>query len=307
MKTFAPQYYTRFKCRADKCEHTCCAGWEIDVDGITLNKYRKVDGEMGERIKKSLTEGDGALCFALKEDKCPFLNEKGLCDIITFLGEDYLSQVCADHPRFRNFQLNRTEVGVGLTCEEACALVLNSDDSLLVEIADDGQREDTDEWEVYLLEKREKLFHLVNSDEDFSKKCKGAMDEVGASLPTLDVNAWREIYLSLERLDEKWTDVLAKLQPLGKIRDQKIYARVLNYMLFRHVLGAENDSDLRARVAFCVHATYFISAVAVALEKQGEKNADEESARLYSSEIEYSDDNLYSLIDLFSTINENDA
>jgi hypothetical protein len=78
-------------------------------------------------------------------------------------------------------------------------------------------------------------------------------------------------------------------------------------MVFRHVLSAENESDLRARVAFCVHATYFISAVADMLEKKGEKNADEESARLYSSEIEYSDDNLYSLIDLFSTINENDA
>lgn len=307
MKTFAPQYYTRFKCRADKCAHTCCAGWEIDVDGITLNKYNKVDGEMGERLKKSLTEGDGALCFALKEDKCPFLNENGLCDIITVLGEDYLSQVCADHPRFRNFQSNRTEIGVGLTCEEACSLVLRSDDNFLVEIDGDGKNEKLDEWETYLLEKRDKLFHLINDNDDFDEKIKAVLDEVGASEPNLNLSAWREIYLSLERLDEKWTDVLANLRQFGKIRDQKIYARVLNYMIFRHVLSAENESDLRARVAFCVHATYFISAVADMLEKKGEKNADEESARLYSSEIEYSDDNLYSLIDLFSTINENDA
>ena len=72
-------------------------------------------------------------------------------------------------------------------------------------------------------------------------------------------------------------------------------------MIFRHILDAENESDLRARTSFCVHATYFISAVADILEKEGEKNADEEGARLYSSEIEYSDDNLYSLIDLFAT------
>ena len=40
MKLFAPKYYGSFKCIADKCEHSCCIGWEIDIDDTTLKKYR---------------------------------------------------------------------------------------------------------------------------------------------------------------------------------------------------------------------------------------------------------------------------
>ena len=66
MKTFAPRYYNRFKCRADKCAHTCCAGWEIDVDGVTLSKYNSVGGEMGERIKKKPNGGGRGALFCIK-------------------------------------------------------------------------------------------------------------------------------------------------------------------------------------------------------------------------------------------------
>ena len=301
MKIFAPQYYKKFNCRADKCAHTCCAGWEIDIDEATLNKYNSLGGEFGKRIKKSITTGDGMPCFALIDDNCPFLNESGLCDIITNLGEEYLCQICADHPRFRNFTTSRTEIGLGLACEEAASLVLSSDEYDLVKIDGDNESEELSEWESFLLVKRELLFNLAKSNEDFEKKCQAILMEVGAQVPSLSAAEWKKIYLSLERLDEKWSQVLENLQPLNAVRDEKIYTRVLVYMLFRHILDAQDDADLKSRVAFCVHATQFISAVADTLQGLGESESDCESARLYSAEIEYSDDNLYALIDLFDT------
>ena len=36
MKLFAPEYYKQFKCIADKCTHSCCIGWEIDIDEEAL-------------------------------------------------------------------------------------------------------------------------------------------------------------------------------------------------------------------------------------------------------------------------------
>ena len=39
MKLCAPKYYKKFRCIADKCEHNCCVGWEIDVDESALEKY----------------------------------------------------------------------------------------------------------------------------------------------------------------------------------------------------------------------------------------------------------------------------
>ena len=36
-----PDYYDRFACIADRCEETCCAGWQIVIDEDALEKYRE--------------------------------------------------------------------------------------------------------------------------------------------------------------------------------------------------------------------------------------------------------------------------
>ena len=40
-----PDYYDKFKCIADKCPDTCCAGWQIVIDEASLEKYKKLKGE----------------------------------------------------------------------------------------------------------------------------------------------------------------------------------------------------------------------------------------------------------------------
>ena len=42
MKLYAPSYYKSFKCIADKCRHSCCIGWEIDIDDDTFEYYKTV-------------------------------------------------------------------------------------------------------------------------------------------------------------------------------------------------------------------------------------------------------------------------
>ena len=36
-----PNYYDKFKCVADKCIDTCCAGWQILIDDESMEKYNK--------------------------------------------------------------------------------------------------------------------------------------------------------------------------------------------------------------------------------------------------------------------------
>ena len=43
MKTVVPSYYKEFRCIADKCNHSCCKGWEIDIDDETYKKYAESD------------------------------------------------------------------------------------------------------------------------------------------------------------------------------------------------------------------------------------------------------------------------
>ena len=50
MKLYAPDYYTKFACIADKCQHSCCIGWEIDIDEETLSYYNSVSGDFGNRL-----------------------------------------------------------------------------------------------------------------------------------------------------------------------------------------------------------------------------------------------------------------
>ena len=85
MKVIVPDHYKEFKCIAGACEDTCCAGWEVDVDEDSYRFYKEAGGEIGKRLADVMipkAEGDGC-SFRLTPDKrCPFLNEKNLCDNI---------------------------------------------------------------------------------------------------------------------------------------------------------------------------------------------------------------------------------
>ena len=50
----APAYYPRFSCIADKCRHSCCIGWEIDIDSDTLQTYAGMADGYGKTIRASI-------------------------------------------------------------------------------------------------------------------------------------------------------------------------------------------------------------------------------------------------------------
>ena len=158
-----PDYYENFTCIADKCKHSCCVGWEIDIDEETLRYYQTVGGAFGERLRAGIEIGEDCACFRLGEDeRCPFLNESGLCDIILYLGEESLSQICTDHPRFCSFYSDRTEIGLGLCCEEAGRRLLSQKDKInLVVLRDDGEEDLASEEETAFFMKRGRLFEMA--------------------------------------------------------------------------------------------------------------------------------------------------
>ena len=103
MKLYAPSYYKDFVCIADKCQHSCCIGWEIDIDDESARKYATLDTDYGQCINSSI-DFDDIPHFRLGDDeRCPHLADSGLCNIICELGEDFLCDICREHPRFYNF------------------------------------------------------------------------------------------------------------------------------------------------------------------------------------------------------------
>ena len=69
MKLYAPQYYKDFKCIADKCDHSCCIGWEIDVDGEALERYEGLSGGYGDAVKDSISYDGHIYSLFIPEDE----------------------------------------------------------------------------------------------------------------------------------------------------------------------------------------------------------------------------------------------
>ena len=120
-----PEFYDRFACKAGGCRHSCCRGWEIDVDDESAALYRALSGELGDELRASLIEDGGGFHFRLdSEERCPFLRRDGLCRLILALGEEGLCDICAMHPRFFGELGEYSFSGLGLSCERVCELLL---------------------------------------------------------------------------------------------------------------------------------------------------------------------------------------
>ena len=117
------EIYSEFKCKADKCKHSCCNGWEIDIDEDTLEYYQDLDSELGNEIRQNIHWGEDAFFELTPDKRCPFLNSNGLCRIIEELGEDGLCDICRLHPRFYENINDYNLAGVGLSCEKASELM----------------------------------------------------------------------------------------------------------------------------------------------------------------------------------------
>lgn len=135
MKLQIPHYYKNFKCTASDCSDNCCIGWEIDIDDQTNTFYQSQKGAFGKRLKENIVHTD-CHSFRLYEERCAFLNEQNLCDIILNLGENALCEICSEHPRYRSDFENLTEKGVGLCCEAAARLILSLKEKTTFETLD---------------------------------------------------------------------------------------------------------------------------------------------------------------------------
>lgn len=292
MKTYAPQYYKKFKCIADKCRHSCCVGWEVDIDEKTLQFYSNVQGEFGKRLAENISHEDVPHFILDKNERCPFLNSCGLCDIYTTLGEKHLSHICTEHPRFHNFFDERTETGIGLCCEEAARIILSEKDKFTIVV--DGEKPQRDEKGFFAL--RQKAFDIV-SDEDmaFGDRITSLSDAFGLEIPQKSFGEWVDFYLSLEILDGEWEKLLLSVRDENPVADYSGYEKqaenLLTYFLFRHL----RCDDLSPRLAFCIVSTKMIFDIfSLCKEESFETLCD--IARMYSSEIEYSEDNTDELL-----------
>ncbi len=309
---YAPSYYTEFKCIADKCKHSCCIDWEICIDDQTYNKYCK-----NENIINTVSLIEGIPTFSLTKDgRCPHLKKDGLCNIILKHGEDYLSEICKNHPRFYNPVNGRIEAGIGIVCEEACRLILQDEKPFALhkvleknfkpEVFDSLSRKNT------AFSERDKIIKLIEANNCFEQKLIELMTEYSISdIHTAD--EWIDIFLELEVLDKNWRQVLNSVKGKSFCQSSEnskqydhYYERLLKYFVYRHVSISECEINLRARLAFCILSVKMIRLIFETEAKRLPPCQSLETlidfSRRYSAEIEYSEDNTAELIFEFESV-----
>ena len=133
-----PLFYPDFACIGKTCKDSCCKDWLIDIDCDTAEKYQKMGGALGEKLRKKLHKKDGEFYFEVEKDgRCPFLQEDGLCEIQRERGEEELSKVCDAYPRKEYIVHPYMQLDLHLSCEEAAKAILSWKGELIREEVED--------------------------------------------------------------------------------------------------------------------------------------------------------------------------
>jgi lysine-N-methylase len=289
MKLFAPKYYEEFSCIADKCRNSCCIGWEIDVDAETLARYSEMKADYAENIRKSI-ENDETPHFRLCSDgRCAHLDERGLCRIISSIGEDALCEICREHPRFYHTSSAGREVGLGLCCEEACRIVLSSDD--YAEFTEIGEADDEAEaMEFDSAARRARIYYyLSDRTVAYPERLRKIYRKYDFTVGAFGENEWAEVLEGIEFLNEDHRELFECYSPyLDADEEYELpLERALAYFVYRHCSSATNAEEFRAGLGFALFCERMLSSMA----KNDPDTPITDLARILSEEIEYSEEN----------------
>lgn len=116
-----------FSCVGPNCTDTCCAGWDVNIDEATFNKYENGSDNLkalvtDKYIRNNILDDSFNYGFMIidEQNNCPFLNENMLCDIHGSCGEDNLSITCKRYPRVFNIIDDIYEKSGLPSCREVC-------------------------------------------------------------------------------------------------------------------------------------------------------------------------------------------
>lgn len=353
MKTCRPDYYDRFRCIAGSCKDSCCIGWEIHVDEDKIDYYRHISGELGTRLKMCIDWEEK--CFLLQgaEERCPFLNQDNLCDLILGLGEDSLCDICREHPRFYDWFDGYTEMGLGICCEEAARILLESEkkQELLSDIYVDEEP-----WINVLFSARKTAFLILQDRNQsiwtrlyifakFIAELQDCIDfnnideaeetslfyqkQLSTERDTCEKSGLIEdrfllyeellnICSDLEPIDTKWPELIAELRKFLENREIVAdteckldelygemdfqYEHLAVYFTYRYFMKSRNDSNIYSKgflVIFCVLLIRLLDLWELYRTKKITTESRSQGAKNVSKEIEYSEENLNALEELF--------
>lgn len=312
-----PDYYKSFKCIGGKCINNCCkGGWEIEVDDAALDRFAKIEGGFGERVRASINEEN---VFIHHNGQCPLLSDEGWCEMA--LNGHELCVVCDEYPRFTEFWEDYSERGISLSCEVANAVILNNTDKVTLS---GKSGECTHPIFEIIYNARNVIFNILqNRNEDIFKRMRLALDYACELQDHIAADNYEpfeyeprdcfterknlvyylEFISGLENLYPDWKHMLDKTliyekEGGGHCVDDIKGEQLAVYFVYRYLLKGAFDCEVLDKMKLAVLSAMTIIAMENAL---GNLN---ECARLYSIEIEHDEDNVNAIYDEFMFADE---
>lgn len=328
-----PVYCRNFTCLADRCKDNCCIGWEIDIDTASAEYYKTVTGDFGCKLKNNITVG-GTPSFILKDERCPFLNEQNLCEIIINIGDDKLCQICRDHPRYFEWFAEIKEGGVGLCCEEAARLIVTDKEKFATyDIPTDDAGCDDYNPELYDmltfarneiittledtgLPLKERLSLVVGYTKEVQLLADNYIFEkvqikklYPAEKEVADIKAFLQFFTDLEPIDDSWQEYLRDLiDSSDELNDVVLESKEIDlylkniavYFIWRYFLKGVYNEEIISKVLFMTTSIAMIKLMYKKAALSGENLSGEYCsllAKSYSKETEYNEENLEKIFD----------
>lgn len=204
-----PEYFDQFKCIADKCSESCCKGWQIVIDEVSLDKYKNVSGAIGERLASDVDYAES--CFRQNGRDCAFLNKDGLCDIQSALGESMLCDTCRNYPRHTEEYEDIRELSLSLSCPVAADIMLSQKKPWQFVEEETDEFDDFEFFDYFLYDKlyetRELLYKVIEKD-SFSIKTK--LDFILAMSLEMQEKLSEDGFENVEEFIGRWRALLAE-------------------------------------------------------------------------------------------------
>ena len=139
MKYILTEFYEKFYCIGDKCSDTCCGGWRIGVDENTYQVYMGLEEPYRSEICNNIKQNRNGQYEIIKDKagRCPFLNEKNLCNIYLKVSPDALSQTCKTYPRKIINYYDVIMATVSITCPVVTRMVLEQKEPIEFDYIED--------------------------------------------------------------------------------------------------------------------------------------------------------------------------
>jgi len=333
MNHIYPDYYKDFRCIADKCIHNCCIGWEIDIDEKTYEFYKTVRGSFGKRLREGICEMSVPHFILDKNERCPFLNERNLCEIYINLGEDRLCGICTEHPRFFEWYDGVKEGGIGLCCEAAAEIIITQREQFSyydTQVDYDSCNEYDDGFYNYLFKIRDKIIsHLQDESIPFSNRLNNILyyaEKMQNRYDSFDceISEIKNVRISSEALQAE--DILLELSSfdiLGKanlfkeayekynaapLSEKtfnpeagiiKAFENIAVYFVWRHFLKSVYEDEFYSKIAFSVLGTVLIAVLCMSDGQMFSTDKIINKSIYFSKEIEYNENNLNRFFDNF--------